>query len=154
MCRETLFRGKRSDDGAWVEGHLIQLQVDNFLHSIIITPSDTLDVVNEEYALAFMSSEVNVVDPDTVGQLTGLLDKNGKKIFKDDVLSLTYDGYTFNCPVEFKDGAFIVIKNNAFNGGDADMTTVGWLKHDDYRYEVVGNIHDNPDLLRKEARNE
>lgn len=130
MKREILFRGKTIYSGIWVEGDLVQrTDADGSKHYLI---------ENNEFS-EYRSYEVI---PESVGQFTGLLDKNGKRIFEGDILKLTYDGYSFNCEVKFKDGAFLVYKDNAFNGGDADMTLIGWLKHDDYVFEIIGNIHD------------
>lgn len=153
MSREILFRGKRLDNGEWIKGDLI-----NDYERIFIIQKETPIWVNyiqkedETY-----SKQIRVivfeVAPETVGQFSGEKDCKGNNVFSGHILRLTYDGYSFNCEVVFKDGGFLVFKDNAFSGGDADMTLIGWLKHDDYKFEIIGNIHDNPELIRKEANN-
>lgn len=155
MQREILFRGKRVNNGEWVEG-MVAYFFDSPKNAMIMPKcyfgtkdfgeedDDGNPIIEDEIALGGF---VNV-HPESVGQFTGLLDKNGKRIFEGDILNLTYDGHSFNCEVKYSDGGFLVFENNGFNSGDADMTLIGWLKHDDYRYEVIGNIHDNPTLIK------
>lgn len=136
--REILFRGKRVDNGEWVEGSHVEIKDGR---CFIIPPKSGTFHKSPYIPYKYL------IHPESVGQFTGLLDKNGKKIFERDVLKLTYDGYSFNCEVKFNDGGFLVYHDNGFNGGDADMTMIGWLKHDDYQFEIIGNIHDNTELL-------
>ena len=90
------------------------------------------------------NNEVYVVCPETVGQYTGLTDKNGKKIFEGDVVTgLFFWGLSVNALVTFQHGAFGLewyrgdIKTfNAFTG----ICNV--------EYEVIGNIRENPELLK------
>ena len=122
--REILFRGKRLDNGKWIYGCLRQYQT----------------------GAAGICDRVQLrtyhVDPETVGQYTGLKDKNGKKIFEGDIL--THDG---KWPDYVKYGEW----NCSCCHG-----VYGWvLNDDDLRFheqslEVAGNIHDNPELLKGE----
>lgn len=133
--REILFRGKMVDGLGWIEGSLIKWKHFNGKN------------YEDTYSIKDLYCNEFLVHPESVGQFTGLHDKNGKRIFEGDVLKLTYDGYSFNCEVKFNDGGFLVYHDNGFNGGDADMTMIGWLKHDDYQFEIIGNIHDSADNL-------
>lgn len=140
MNREILFKAKRIDNGEWVEGCIVidQSRLDRFKYRIQPIESGVL------YA--------HPIDPDTLCQYTGLTDKNGKKIWENDILKCKkYIGGNFvdYCIevgyVEMKHGAFGLhrIKNDAYYRPFKD-----WLE--DYEYEVVGNIFDNPELLEAE----
>lgn len=93
------------------------------------------------------------VDPATVGQYTGLTDKNGKRIFEGDILYSIYS--KMNYPVIFGKYSYV----NDY--GDEELSC-GWLNEDNGGYKsaigntedwavIVGNIHDNPELLEGEA---
>lgn len=129
MNREILFRGKRVDNGEWVVGDLIHRQIWS-THLTIIRVSDDCFDHYEEYE----------VQPETVGQFTGLLDKNCNKIFEGGVVkcySLEY-GYTNKAVYYNQDKARFVLSSL---GTDYDF--------DEYiTFEVIGNIHDNKELLK------
>ena len=125
--REILFRGKRVATATFVRGFYVVFDGRN--HSIV---ND-----NGNYW----------VIPETVGQFTGLKDKNGKKIFEGDVVVCRkeIDGNWIDCCVEIgfvemKHGAFGLHRKQGYYRPFKD-----WLE--DYEYEVIGNIHDNPELL-------
>lgn len=158
--REILFRGKRTDNGVWVEGYLIH---DEFCNTHIpYIGYLTIDGCN-----------VASVIPKTVGQYTGLTDKNGKKIFEGDILHFkTYQGGGFACPVGTN-----VYHRVLFGKCNPDMNTlteyvgfwaIGQSYDEDDLYEygtsvsylvnshgacVIGNIHDNPELLKEGVKN-
>lgn len=110
--KQILFRGKRADNGEWVYGFLVKMW--GLYH--IIDQNDE----NSAY----------MIKPETVGQFTGLCDKNGKKIFEGDIVESPHGTQGV---VEWQNAecAFLV------NIGD------DWQTMDDCPYEVVGNIYDN-----------
>lgn len=82
-------------------------------------------------------------------QFTGLLDKNGREIYEGDILEAEcpYGEQKKRFVVEFKDGAYQIVWNNMFGGGDCDMTTIGYAMREDFTFEIVGNIYETPNLL-------
>ena len=149
--REILFRGKRVSNGEWVYGNYAF--TDN----------------NYEQHFVFQNEAfVNKVTPETVGQFTGLTDKNGKKIFEGDIIRYA-DMYDYNCYLESLDNTEAYDKCDFGDIWTVDEVVYGIKigypafdlnKHEwdcnglselnesgNYFYEVIGNIHDNPDLL-------
>lgn len=112
--REILFRGKRTDDKKWVFGDLEH---------------------NGNHVPKFVDGYT--VDPETVGQFTGLTDKNGKKIFEGDICKDSL-GIIFAVEWDNANGRFL-----GFTIGDRSISYVG----KEPSVEVIGNIHDNPELL-------
>ncbi len=134
--REILFRGK-TFTGEWVEGVYYKQEEfygDSEDASVIITSKETLD-----YDQALYFSEVI---PETVGQYTGLYDKNGKKIFEGDIVKADnwLHSYMKIYTIVFEDGGFFAKYK------DED----GWNFDHLANIEVIGNIHDNPELLKGE----
>ena len=127
--REILFRGKHTRTGEWIEGLLWKKKYHSDKYFISCFP-DKDD--NEEAFIVF---------PKTVGQYTGLTDKNGKKIFEDDIVKVTDDNGEMNvCScgigyVLFYDGVWYI--DDEVNDGLYDVSKI-------YDIEVIGNIHDNP----------
>lgn len=135
--REILFRGKRTDTGEWVEGYY-EFGYDSETEE----PTHYMWVLNHTEKCG----EMFIVIPETVGQFTGLTDKNGKKIFEGDIVTgLFLFGLSFNSVVTFKDGAFGL----EWYRGDAKNFDA-FTSICDVEYEVIGNIHDTPELLEVE----
>lgn len=122
--REILFRGKRVRGGEWVFGSFV-------------SPNRITAPIGEEiYASDIVSSE-------TVGQFTGLYDKNGKRIFEGDIVSS-------NKRKTWIGMGEVWFGNSAFWCGErewAKLLRVVCLE--DEQAEVIGNIHDNPELLEE-----
>ena len=136
--REILFRGKRVDNGEWIQGDIVQFPVHGVVRIVEQEPS-------------YKDAEV---DSDTVGQYTGLTDKNGKKIFEGDIIHLEYSQVFFGgvyfgeytAEVSYKEGCFIT---DGTNNGDEIETPLSGFDNDEV--EIIGNIHDNPELLGGES---
>lgn len=127
MSREILFRGKKIEDREWIVGNL----------TIWSDKTASIDAEPTEESILW------AVLPETVGQYTGLTDKNGKKIFEGDIVTgLFLFGMSVNAVVAFKDGSFGL---EWYRGGVNTFTAFTSLCN--VEYEVIGNIHDNPELL-------
>ena len=131
MMREILFRGKRKDGGIWLFGDLRQW-------------SKTRKGICD-YALKNTSE----VDPKTVGQFTGLTDKNGKKIFEGDVVAQNW--YDHDEPADSSFGEVVFCEYDcSFSVMDIEkdgIVPLGRCHAYHWEAEVIGNIHDNPELL-------
>lgn len=125
--REIKFRGKRLDNGEWVVGSYIEAENRDRSIAHQIVPYESGEAVRE-------------VDPATVGQYTGLKDKNGKEICEGDILLDESGTYAV---VGYSMGAFYVDFGEGF---DLQYFT----ECIDEICEVVGNIHDDPELLKTE----
>ena len=105
--REILFRGKENPSGKWVEGFLV-----GHCH------------IGDWVSCAPIHSK-------TVGQFTGLTDKNDKRIFEGDIIKLSQSGKCYE--VKYKSGCFCI--------------GINWAISHEPDCEIIGNIHDNPELL-------
>lgn len=127
--REIKFRGKRIDNGKWAQGYLFKIWEGTY-----ILWGTTNDVPNMVEVL-----------PETIGQFTGLKDKNDVEIYEGDILRIkTFD--SSDMQVKFIDGAFCLCSvETGFYLADIHYTHHAGQKQS----VVIGNIHDNPKL--KEA---
>lgn len=147
--REILFRGKRLDNGEWVYG---------FLYGMTDGWENGHYFIHDWY-----QSLPHEVDPATVGQYTGLKDKNGQRIWEGDIVVqdcyLWFDNGrpNYRGTVEWIYSQWQVIAHciNPNKGGISDGMNQG-LNDDGFDdgvnsdWEIIGNIHDNPDLLKEE----
>lgn len=147
MTREIKFRGKCLESCTWVYGSLfnsIWRKSSDGSRVCYIFPDNMLDDDDgggyswEDFAEAAEDFEV---DPVTVGQYTGLKDKNGKEIYEDEILT---DCYGSIGVVEWENGRFVV------NFGACDVFEIGECFNEPYEVWSIGNIHDNPELLKSE----
>ena len=134
--REIKFRGKRIDNGEWVFGSLIQAPNDLYHKVFIVVDAsvryDTTYVGNDDSVR--VSSVMFAVDPKTVGQLTGLHDKNRREIYDGDIIRYTVYDRTEVLSVFLNKGCFKTKISNLF--------AVHAI------CEVIGNIYPNPELLK------
>ena len=127
--REILFRGKRIDNGEWVEGYLY-------------------GIWEQRYILWGMTNNVpNMVevDPETICQYTGLIDKNGKKIWENDICDRKEE---YPEIIKYHNGDWTLdysyLKDKKIGYSYCNL---GFYVFERKQVEVIGNIFDNPELL-------
>lgn len=144
-----LHRGQRIDKGEWVEGSLLKVTL-NGKTAYLIFGDNFRFIGNDVRALSHA-----LVDPDTVGECTGLRDKNGKLVFEGDILRIAQKGnglgdYYFP-PVEYPVKVVVRWDMCAWMWETLceDKRFIGfpsaWCH---YECEIIGNIHDDPELLK------
>ena len=164
--REYLFRGKRKDNGEWVcSGNLIQF-FDNKIREVYISQYGErcnavhdIDTDNIETITCKNGARFYKVIPETVGQYTGLTDKNGKKIFEGDIVRYQFDNDDSPFPnkrtepilgrVFFSDFRASFSVTAGRNGGSTLNNDLFKYVQNGNRVEVIGNINDNPELLKE-----
>ena len=138
--REILFRGKRTDNYEWIEGSLCTT-----------IPSD-----EDFYTISYFDFEGYYIEekviPETIGQYTGLTDKNGRKIFEGDIVSTKYKlgrGGYYVFEVYYNENlcqfALTINSGSYTKNKQYDWLQLTSLKAN--KVEIIGNIHDNPELL-------
>ena len=129
--REILFRGKCNEvgkyNGQWIEGFYGE---------------------DDGKPIIARSTDHGLIgyfcEPDSIGQYTGLTDKNGRKIFEGDIVKTSHGGSTYYAKIEWDDGSFWVTNH--------DIQMPSYISEVSKTYlEVIGNIHDNPELLGGES---
>lgn len=146
--REILFRGKSIMRGDWVYGYLNQHR-GNIRYDCDCEPiADGCYYINDWQAKIDngMYGQDYKVDPDTVGQFTGLTDRNGVKIFEGDIIKHTQvylHGTVKSIGYVKWSTAYACWLAGGYTNGRADM----FLGDQSYKLEVLGNIYDNPELL-------
>jgi len=135
--REILFRGKRTDTGEWVEGLLITVELDTYSE---VEKAKYTHCIVEPKAEMYRGDlcGFEFVKPETVGQYTGLTDRNGKKIFEGDII--TYGLCACVVKYDANNGRYMLYESNRYKVDGFNVDTMQ-LK------TIIGNIHDNPELL-------
>lgn len=128
--REILFRGK-DQNGKWYEGQLIKNKLGYFIST------EENPHYCSEYGYIELDNPIKV-KPETVGQFTGLTDKNGVKVFEDSIIN-----YLGSIGVVFYD------KDTAMYMVNFKLHKSNWsFDSMDEPFEIIGNIHDNPEYLK------
>ena len=138
--REILFRGKSIDNGEWVEGAFLNDRDGAFYICPAVSYISHGDGGNRRRIGSWYK-----VDPSTVGQYTGLKDKNGERIFEGDVAKVLQGKDKDIAYVGFENGAFMLYPKT----GNIYERTLWEYWYNDWDVEVIGNITDNPELLEK-----
>ena len=130
--REILFKGKQVDNGKWVRGYLCKYH--EFGENI------KMGMQEKYYIIAFASENVMnryEVQPETICQFTGMIDKNDKKIWENDILRYEWDGKTRVDVIKYDPPIFTYSSAMRWNLGQD---------------EVLGNIFDNSELLSEVSK--
>lgn len=136
MNREILFRGKSVDNGEWVEGFYIE---DRWGDS---NGNEIHGILKDRVHPPFIADWVPIrIKKETVGQYTGLTDKNGKKIFEGDIVAGIFNGECITGNIFFgSDATFHINRKGSFGI---------WLNNAECWLNVIGNIWDDPELLEE-----
>ena len=138
MKREILFRGKRVDNGEWVHGKGLQQCKDELGNEIVaiftdIVKSEKYIKKEGRYTLYYVP-----VKAETLGQYTGLKDKNGNKIFEGDIISIGDPNIKY----------IIMWRNDGFCAKQIGASSYIGLTYWASNIEVLGNVIDNPELIK------
>ena len=131
--RKILFKGKRIDNGGWIYGSPI------FQDGYVLIRFWN----SEEFEF-----EEHLIAPESVSEYTGLTDKNGNKIFEGDILDCKSDLYE-RCKVIYNEFCSAFQLECADGFSDFFLCSINHKK-----MEIIGNIHDNPELLKESDNNE
>ena len=164
--REILFRGKRVDNGEWAVGNLMASDDALEGYEAIIIPRVNSDIYTSEVKSDLGICKWYIVDQKTVCQYTGLTDKNGQKIWENDIVEdASFDWKEIEAEpyvsgvVKFKKGTYDsgIYEYNGWvveeKNGNVDHTPLLQYEEDENRrcgYRVLGNIFDNPELLTED----
>lgn len=138
---EILFRGKRIDNGQWVEGFPLRKETPD-LHCYIISAFETERCAE---TIGISGSEMCEVYPESIGQYTNVLDDNRTRIFEGDIIEATHNkNFLHTSYIKFDNGTYWC---ELISGSDIDDTESLNDQCLDFGLTVIGNIYDNPELL-------
>ena len=135
MNREILFKAKRKDNGEWVEGYYVYCRKRHYI----------LPVLNKAIGFDEREDEWVEADPNTICQYTGLTDKNGKRIWENDICDRKEkypEIVTYNKGDWRLDYSYALGKEKHFCA-----CNLGFYACERKCVEVIGNVFDNPELL-------
>lgn len=146
--RTIKFRGKRTDNGEWVYGYYWKEDNNPCFRNELIEQHYISVQNNHDWYLTSLD-DYNVIT-ETVGQFTGLIDQNKEDIYEGDLIKMEewwYEGdykcFGFIGKVIFDNGQFAVNGNGDMNYIELDSCSIH-----NHQFEVIGNIYDNPELLK------
>lgn len=130
--REILFRAKQVNNGEWVEGYYTKLKWCNNIIHVVIPEGAEIDSGNS-------LCEAYEINPETTCQYTGMVDKNGNRIWENDIVQTPFRRFV----VTYFDGVWgdrdgVAMRESIFGEGGV----------------VIGNVFDNPELMEKEKETE
>lgn len=142
--REILFKAKRIDNGEWIEGSLIDLDIDSG-YCYIVQPYKKASILP---IIFLITDRMKLVDPETLCQFTGLCDKNSNKIWENDICDRKEK---YPEVVKMANGDWTLDYSYAL-GRDYGNSycNLGFYVNERKCVEVIGNIFDNPELLQEE----
>lgn len=126
--REILFRGKRADNSEWIEGFYAK------------SGDKTFILIDNDIAFGYVT--MKEVVSESLGQFTGLYDKDGKKIFEGDIVLVPWGEKKIPSCIEYVPGEFYATPKEETE----DIWSVRIAPYNSV-FEIIGNIHDNPELL-------
>lgn len=143
--REILFKAKRVDNGEWIEGSLIDLDIDSG-YCYIVPPYKKASILP---IIFLITDRMKLVDPETICQFTGLFDKNGNRIWENDICDRKEK---YPEVVKMTNGDWTLDYSYAI-GRDYGNSycNLGFYVNERKCVEVIGNIFDNPELLQEES---
>lgn len=136
MNREILFKAKRKDNGEWVEGYYVYCRKRHYI----------LPILNKEIGFDEREDKWIEIDSGTLCQSTGLKDKNGRKIWENDICEMVYDGKIHIYVVVWDKTELDFKGTNGKENYGRNFEYLGCCKE----IVVIGNIFDNPELLEVE----